>query len=107
MNHNRILNNRINSLHERALRVVYNSVKSSFHQHLQKYNSVTIHQRNLPTLAIEIFKVHNNIAPNIMKDIFQLENHQYYFLRDVRLQRTNVNTVLCDTETVAFLGDQL
>ena len=46
INHNRTLNNRMNSLHESALRQVYNNFKSSFHQLLEKNNSVNIHQRN-------------------------------------------------------------
>ena len=59
--HNRTLNNRISSLHERALRLVYNNFHESFHQLLEKGNSVTIHQRNLQTLANKIFKSHNNV----------------------------------------------
>ena len=81
MNQNRTLDNRINSLHERALQLVYD-FKSSFQRLLEKDDSVTIHQRNLQTLAIEIFKVHNNIAPEIMMDEFEIINHQYDFQRD-------------------------
>ena len=62
-------------MHERALQLVYNDFKSSFHQHLEKDNFVTIHQRNLHTLAIEIFKVHNNIGAEIVKDILEIGNH--------------------------------
>ena len=104
---NRTLNNRINSLHERAFWLVYNEFKSSFYQLLEKDNSVTIHQCSLKTLAIEIFIVHYNIAPEIMKNVFEIKNHQYNFRRDVRLHRTNVNTVQYDTETIASLGAQM
>ena len=38
MNHNRTLNNRITSLHERGLRLTYNDFKLSFHQLLEKDN---------------------------------------------------------------------
>ena len=63
-------------MHKRSLRLVYNNFKSPFHQLLVKDNYVTIHQRNLQTLAIEVFKVHNNIASEIMKDVFKIKNHQ-------------------------------
>ena len=56
MNHNRTLNNRINSSHEKTLRRVYNNFKSLFHQLLEKDNSIAVHQHDLQTLAIEIFK---------------------------------------------------
>ena len=36
MNHNKTSTNRINSLHERAIRLVCNDFKSSFHQLLEK-----------------------------------------------------------------------
>ena len=78
MNENKTLNNRINSLHERTtLRLAYNDFKSSFHQLLEKDNFVTIHQRNLQTLATEIFRVHNNIAPEIINDAFKIKSLQY------------------------------
>ena len=57
MNHSRKLNNRINGLHDRALSLVYNDFSSSFSELLEKDKSVTIHHRNLQTLAYEIFKV--------------------------------------------------
>ena len=61
-------------------------------------------QRNLQTLAIEIFKVHNNVAREIMKDLFKIKNDQYNFRRNMCLQRRNVNTALHGTETIASLG---
>ena len=51
MFHSRTLNNRINRLHERALRLVYKNSTLSFEELLQKDNSVTIHHRNLQKLA--------------------------------------------------------
>ena len=51
MNHSRTLNNRINGLHKRALSLVYNDFSSSFSELLEEDKSVTIHHRNLQTLA--------------------------------------------------------
>ena len=50
--HNRGLNNKINHIHERALRIVYNDYSSTLEDLLNKDKSVTIHQRNLQQLAI-------------------------------------------------------
>ena len=52
MIHSRGLNNKINRIHERALRIVYDDNRSSFEDLLNKDKSVTIHQRNLQQLAI-------------------------------------------------------
>ena len=51
----RTLREKINTLHERALRLAYNDYTSSFNALLDKDSSVTMHQRNLRCLAIEIF----------------------------------------------------
>ena len=46
MFHSRKLTNRVNKIHERALRLVYKDIASSFTELLIKDNSVTIHDRN-------------------------------------------------------------
>ena len=56
MFHSRKLNQRINSIHERALRVIYQDYKSMFPKLLQIDNSATIRQRNVQVLVTEISK---------------------------------------------------
>ena len=43
MFHNRALNNRINKIHERALRLVYQNKNLSFRELLELGNALTIH----------------------------------------------------------------
>ena len=59
----RELNDEMNRIHKRGLRVVYLDYTSSFEELLQKDNSVTVHQHNIQLLAIEMFKVVTGIAP--------------------------------------------
>ena len=75
MCHSRKINTQINKLHERALRFVYNDKSSSFRELLERDNSVTIHERNIPVLLTEIFKVKCRAAPEIMTEIFKFEDH--------------------------------
>ena len=63
MFHNRTLNNKINNLHERALRIVYKNDDLTFQELLDMDDSITIHQRNLQRLATEMYKVKNKISP--------------------------------------------
>ena len=71
MSHSRTMNNRINKIHEKALRLVYkDKTNLSLNDLLKKDKSVSIHQRNLQILATEIYKVRNNLGPEILKDIF-------------------------------------
>ena len=75
MFHSRNLNNKINRIHERALRLVDQN-NLSFSELLDLDNSVAVHPKNLQVLVTEMeFK--NGIAPEIMKDIFELQNPSY------------------------------
>ena len=57
MCYGRALNNKINRLHERCLRLIYNDKQLTFEELLEKDDSVSIHIRNLQTLAIEMYKL--------------------------------------------------
>ena len=63
MFHCRKLNNFINNIHERALRIVYRDYESTLQQLLKQNKSVSIHQRNLQILATKIFKTKNGLNP--------------------------------------------
>ena len=76
MFHSRNLNNKINRIHERALGLVYQN-KLSFSELLDLDKSVTVHQKKLQVLVIQIYKVKNGIAPELIKDIFKLQNPLY------------------------------
>ena len=52
----RTLNNKINRLDEKALGIVYGGYKSKFDELLERNGFFSIHQRNIQTLTVEIFK---------------------------------------------------
>ena len=107
MFHCRNLNNKINWIHERALRLVYQN-NLSFSELLNLDNSVTVHQKNLQVLVTEIYKVKNGIAPEIMKDIFELQNPSYN-LRSTcnQFRRENIKTVHYGLQSVRYLGPKI
>ena len=70
MFHSNKINHRINSLHERALRVVYKDDNLTFEQLLEKDDSFTIHERNLQKLALLMYKVKHKLCPAPIQDIF-------------------------------------
>ena len=85
----RKLNRKINFIHERALRLVYHDYSSSFEDLLKEDGSLLFHHNNIHQLAIEMYKVKNNLSPIFMNDIF---THCYVRGKD-RFHRPNVNTV--------------
>ena len=56
MFYSRNVNNKINRIHERTLRLVDQN-NLNFSELLDLDNSVTVHQRNLQVLVTEIYKV--------------------------------------------------
>ena len=108
MIHNRGLNNEAKPTHERALRIVYVDYSFTFEDLLNKDKSVTIHQRNLQQLAIEVFKVKIGIAPIIMNEIFTfVENNTYNLRSGMHLSRVNVHSTQYGTESIGNLGAKI
>ena len=102
MFHNRELNNKINKLHERVLRIVCKNSKLSFQELLNLDNSFTIHHRNLQKLATEMFKIKNNLSPTLMQELFTIQENRYD-LRNKRCWETaNVRTTCYGIETLIF-----
>ena len=108
MIHNRNLNKKINKVHERGLRIVYGDYNTSFSELLNMDKSVTIHQRNLQYLLIEIYKVKKSISSMLMNEIFQFfENPVYELRKVVHLPSRNSRTVFFGTESIINLGVNL
>ena len=53
----RYVNNKINHLHKGSLRIAYKDKISLFKDLFKRDKSFTIHQKNIQSLAIELFKV--------------------------------------------------
>ena len=107
MFHSRKLNNRINNIRERALRIAFRDYESTFHQLLKQNKSVPIHQRNLQILATEVFKTKNDLNPVIMEGVFKFKNLAYNFRNEETLNRSNVNSVKYGTETITSLSPKI
>ena len=75
-------NNKINRIHERWLRIIYNGKKSTFYEFLEKDGSVSIHKRNLRFLSCEMFKLKRGMATELIKDLILPNRQHRYELRN-------------------------
>lgn len=89
----REMNRKINYVHERALRLVYNDYTSSFEELLTNDKAISIHHRNIHRVAIEMYKLKNNLSPPFMKENFQLRDSGHNTRMGDTFFRPNVNTV--------------
>ena len=104
--HSRKLNHRINSLHERPLRLVYGDSKSSFDTLLDKNGSFKIHERNIQTLAIELYKVWYGMCPEIMSLVLPLNTESKY-IGESDFSSRNMKTIHYGLDSLSHLGPKI
>ena len=108
MFHSRELENRINKIHERAIRLVYQDQSNlSFKELLNKFDLYSIHQKNLQCLAIEIFKAKNKISPCLINDLFIFKEKKCNLRNNIALKRRKDNTVHYGSETILSLAPKI
>ena len=101
---NKTVDSKINKLHERALRLVYKDTHLTFEELLRKDKSFKIHDRHLQQLAIEMYKVVNNLSPPLMNSIFPQRTMMYDLRNKNPFKSYNVNGVFNGTETISYRG---
>ena len=104
MCHSRKLNSKINRLHERALRSVYNELNLSFQQLLDKDNYFTIHHQNLQSLAIEMYKVENDLSTDTLTELFSKNESRYHLRSKADFKIPRVKIKLFGKNALRYLG---
>ena len=99
-------NNLINKIHERASRIAYNDYESDYETLLHTDDSVTIHQRNIHVLAVEVYNTLNDLNPPCLKEIFCFREHNY-FTRRQQLFNENPSTVTYGLESFKYKAGQI
>ena len=107
MFHGRKANERINHIHERALRIVYKDNNSSFMELLHKDNSHSVHQKNIQFLAIELYKVKNNFSTDIMNELFPLRESNYNLRKQGDFAISALNTSTYGISSLRFFASKI
>ena len=100
-------NNRINRIHERSLRIVYNDNTLSFLELLDKDCSVSIHHRNLQVLCIEIYKVKNNLSSEVLKEVFKIVSSNYNLRKKTLFEGRNIRTEQYGFHSLSYIGPKI
>ena len=107
MFHSRKTNNKINRLHERALRLIYNDYITPFAELLDKDNSFSIHHSNIQSLAIELYKVVNNLSEGTFKDIFEQVYNGPNLRSQTDIRHPLITTELYGKNSIRYYGPQI
>ena len=87
---------KIVGIHKRALCILNNDFSQTSYENLVSIsNSDSIHIRHLRILMIEIFKIVNNLSPEITNDCFQLKETKYNMRDNSKLKLPKVKTSKC------------
>ena len=97
-------NNKINKLHERALRIIYQDEISNFEKLLEKDNSFSILHRNIQTLAIEIYKVHYGLSENSFYDTSEDSRSSYNLRSQSDLDIPSISTGSYGKNSLKYFG---
>ena len=112
MCHGRGLNNRLNSLHERALRIVaYQNKKSDFEILCKNDSKKSLSQFRWETYIIsslKFAKLKKSISPENTREMFHFQGNENYNLRSgTHLASRNMRTTLLRKETVSNVGAKI
>ena len=107
MFYGRALNAKVSKIQERALRTAHKNSHADYETLLKLDNAVSIHQRNLQYLMIEIYKTKKNLNPSFMSEIFEARDLQYDLRNKNTLGIPNGKTTSYGIETVRYLGQKL
>ena len=88
--------------------MIYNDKKSLFKDLLEKGGSVSIHHRNLRTLAVELFKVFKGLSPVIFAEAFPVRQQSQYNMRNYSyFAMPRAKTVNHGLESLSYIGSKL
>ena len=107
MFHSRRLNNKINSIYERALTTTYQDHISTFQELLSKDNFLSVHHIILQVLATAMFKIHRSFSPDILREIVVPNLSLYNLCRNNTFERRQVPSIYHGTEALSFLGPKI
>ena len=105
--HIRLMNNKINRLLEKCLRIVHTDKTLSFEELLDKDGSVNIHARNLQVLAAEMFKVYKILSPTVIAEMFRARQNNYNLRHSSFFPIPYVKTVYHGSESLSNLGQRI
>ena len=107
MFHSRKMEHRINNIHKRVLKLVYqDSPNLTFQELLAKDKSVSVHQKTLQLLVTDIFKSKTGVSTELMNYIFHFAQRPYNLRSDYTLERKRGHTVYHGSESF-FPGSQI
>ena len=98
------MNDKVKSVQKRALRVLPNDYTSSFVELLHRNEEVTIHDKNLQKLMLEVYRCMTSANPSFLWEIFNKKVLPYSLRTNNLLQLPNTRTKKYGNESLSLRG---
>ena len=98
---------RINSIHERCLRIIQQNYTSDFEVLLENSNEKPVHQKCMELLMIEVYNYLSGLSPDIMSEIFKLRQNTYNLRNFHIFESQNPRTKKFGLDSIACRDSQL
>ncbi len=86
---------------------MFNDKTSTYSSLLGKCNYTTLHIRHIKAIASEVFKSLNNLNPNFMNEMFQVEDITYDLRDSNILCQPKFNKITYGKKTFSYYGRHL
>ena len=72
---------KLENIQERALRFVYDDFKVTYEELLNKANIPFLHIKRIRTMAVETFRILNDMSPPVLSDLVRIRDCSSYIFR--------------------------
>ena len=93
---------KIDKVHKRSLKTILQQGNLNLSELLYLNESLTIHQKHIQFLMIEVYKALKNISPDLLLDIFKPKLHPYNFRNNGLLTLPKTKSVTFGTNALLF-----
>ena len=101
-------NRQIEDIQKRILRCIYKEENGTFNHLIEKYKELSIHERNVQSLMLLIYRKINNLSPELIAESFKEKNTKYSLRSKSTLQLPKTcKTTRFGTNSIVFKGSLL
>ena len=103
----RASNKTINKLPKKSFRIILNDYSCDFDELLRNNNDIYNPHRNIPALLINVFKMKNELAPQIMESVLKWRINTYNLRNFQEFVTSRKRTDWYGVETLSYEYPQL
>ena len=100
-------NKKIEKIHERALRILYNDTSSSYDDLIDNGNTTTMLASRLRGIVVHVFKCINDLNPACLNDMYEIKEIPYGMRKSKKLVQPKTITTTFGLRSLSYVGAKL